>query len=115
KLEPVARRYHEARWENCVGSSGTVTAVDAVLRANGWDDRGITMAGLRQLRKALIAAGSTHKAAAIAGVQADRAPVLPGGVAILLALFEGLGIERMAISSGSMREGLLYDLLGRFR
>ena len=114
-LEPVARRYIEANWENCVGSSGTVTAVDAVLRANGWSDRGITSAGLRQLRKALVAAGTMHKAASIPGVQADRVPVLPGGVAILLALFEGLGIERMAISSGSMREGLLYDLLGRFR
>lgn len=115
KLEPIRRRYREARWEDCVGSSGTVTAVDAVLRANGWSDRGINFAGLRQLKKALVAAGSTHKAAGIPGVQADRAPVLPGGVAILLALFEGLGIEQMAVSSGSMREGLLYDLLGRFR
>jgi exopolyphosphatase/guanosine-5'-triphosphate,3'-diphosphate pyrophosphatase len=115
KLEPIERRYLEANWENCVGASGTITAVDAILRANGWSDRGITMAGLRPLKKALIAAGSTNKVAALPGVQADRAPVLPGGVAILMALFEALKIERMAISTGSMREGLLYDLLGRIR
>lgn len=115
KLEPIERRYGEVGWDSCVGASGTVTAVDAILRAHGWSDRGITLGGLRQLKKALIAAGSVAKVAAIPGVQADRAPVLPGGVAILLALFEGLGIQEMEVSAGSMREGLLYDLLGRIR
>lgn len=115
KLEPIERRYHESGWESCVGSSGTVTAVGEILRAHGWTDRGISLSGLRQLKKALIAAGTVAKVATIPGVQADRAPVLPGGVAILLALCEALGIEQMGISAGSMREGLLYDLLGRIR
>lgn len=115
KLEPITRRYLEAGWDSCVGSSGTVLAIEALLRQHGWSDRGITLAGLRQLKKALIAAGSTAKLAALPGVQAERAPVLPGGLAILLALFEGLGVERMETTGGSMREGLLYDLLGRIR
>ncbi len=115
KLEPIERRYLESGWDSCVGSSGTILAIDALLRQHGWSDRGITLAGLRQLKKALITAGSTAKIAAMPGVQADRAGVLPGGVAILLALFEGLGIEQMATTGGSMREGLLYDLLGRIR
>jgi exopolyphosphatase/guanosine-5'-triphosphate,3'-diphosphate pyrophosphatase len=115
KLEPIERRYHESGYESCVGSSGTVTAVGEILRAHGWSERGISLSGLRQLKKALIAAGSIAKVATIPGVQSDRAPVLPGGVAILVALCEGLGIEQMGISAGSMREGLLYDLLGRIR
>ncbi len=115
KLEPIERRYLDSGWDSCVGSSGTILAIDALLRQHGWSDRGITLAGLRQLKKALITAGSVAKIAAMPGVQADRAGVLPGGVAILLALFEGLGIEQMATTGGSMREGLLYDLLGRIR
>jgi exopolyphosphatase/guanosine-5'-triphosphate,3'-diphosphate pyrophosphatase len=115
KLEPIERRYHESGYESCVGSSGTVTAVGEILRAHGWSERGISLSGLRQLKKALIAAGTIAKVATIPGVQSDRAPVLPGGVAILSALCEGLGIEQMGISAGSMREGLLYDLLGRIR
>jgi len=115
KLEPIERRYLEGGWDSCVGSSGTILAIDALLRQHGWSDRGITLAGLRQLKKALIAAGSTARIAAIPGVQADRAGVLPGGVAILLALFESFGVEQMATTGGSMREGLLYDLLGRIR
>jgi exopolyphosphatase/guanosine-5'-triphosphate,3'-diphosphate pyrophosphatase len=115
KLEPVERRYLESGWDSCVGSSGTVLAVDALMRLHGWCERGITLPGLRQLKKALIAAGTAAKVAAIPGVQADRASVLPGGVAILLGLFESLGIDQMDTTPGSMREGLLYDLLGRIR
>jgi len=115
KLEPIERRYLESGWDSCVGSSGTILAVDALLRQHGWSERGVTLAGLRQLKKALIAAGTHAKIAAIPGVQPERAAVLPGGVAILTALFEALGVEQMVTTHGSMREGLLFDLLGRIR
>jgi len=115
KLEPIARRYTDAGWEGAVGSSGTILAIEALLRQHGWSERGITLAGLRQLKKALCAAGSPTAIAALPGVQADRAGVLPAGVSILIAVFEALGIDRMATTGGSIREGLLYDLLGRIR
>src|SRR5690606_32478641 len=70
--------------------------------------------GLRKLRKALIAAGHVDKLE-LAGMASDRAGVLPGGLAILLAVFQSLGIVRMNTSAGALREGLLYDLLGRIR
>ena len=115
KLEPIERRYLESGWDSCVGSSGTILAIDGLLRQHGWSDSGITLTGLRHLKKLLISAGSLAKVAAIPGVQADRAPVLPGGVAILISVFEALGLEQMTATNGSMREGLLYDLLGRIR
>ena len=34
---------------------------------------------------------------------------------MLLATFKALGIERLLCSDGALREGLLYDLLGRIR
>ncbi|MGH8673196.1 MAG: exopolyphosphatase, partial [Burkholderiales bacterium] len=49
----------------------------------------------------------------IAGLRENRAAVLPGGVAILGAVFEALGIEIMTVSEGALRHGVLYDLLGR--
>jgi len=36
-----------------------------------------------------------------------------GGLAILVSVFEALGLERMRVSDGALREGLLYDMLGR--
>ena len=41
-------------------------------------------------------------------------PVFPGGLAILNAVLSELDIERMVTAGGAMRQGVLYDLLGRF-
>jgi exopolyphosphatase/guanosine-5'-triphosphate,3'-diphosphate pyrophosphatase len=43
----------------------------------------------------------------------ERVPVFAGGFAILNAAFQSLGIEEMKVSEGALREGLLYDRLGR--
>jgi exopolyphosphatase/guanosine-5'-triphosphate,3'-diphosphate pyrophosphatase len=47
------------------------------------------------------------------GLEEDRAVVFPGGVAILVAAFEQLGIEVLEPSSGALREGIVYELLDR--
>ena len=47
-------------------------------------------------------------------VDAERAPVFPAGLAILLEVVENFGIDRVRVAEGAMREGLLYDLMGRF-
>ena len=67
---------------------------------------------LKQLRSAVLEAGHTDHLS-LPGLQKERAPVFPGGVAILSALFEALGIKRLERSNGALREGLLYDVLGR--
>ena len=43
----------------------------------------------------------------------DRRAVFAGGLAILAEVFASLGLERMEVSDGAMRDGLLYDLVGR--
>ena len=40
--------------------------------------------------------------------------MFPAGLAILLEIVENLGIDRVRVAEGAMREGLLYDLMGRF-
>jgi len=110
----VEGHFCDIGWQNCAGSSGTIKAVEAVLLANGWSEAGITLNGLYALRDALIQAGEV-KRLALPGLRPERAPVLPGGLAILIAVFEGLKIERMQVSEGAMREGALYDLLGRIQ
>ena len=112
ELAPVEAQFQQG-WQRVYGSSGTIRAVGAVAQACGWTkDDGITPEVIGRLREALISAG--HVAPLdLPGLSADRAPVLPGGVAILRAAFEALGIEHMHIASAALREGLLHDLLGR--
>jgi exopolyphosphatase/guanosine-5'-triphosphate,3'-diphosphate pyrophosphatase len=112
ELQSLERRYRALGWQTCYGSSGTALAISEILTANGWSEPGVTRKGLKKLRSALCEAGSVTKVQ-IPGLDPDRALVLPGGLAILMGAFKSLGIESMTPSSGALREGLLYDLLGR--
>jgi exopolyphosphatase/guanosine-5'-triphosphate,3'-diphosphate pyrophosphatase len=49
------------------------------------------------------------------GLSDDRRPIIAGGILVLEAAFEALGIKRMMVSKAAMREGVLYDMLGRGR
>jgi exopolyphosphatase/guanosine-5'-triphosphate,3'-diphosphate pyrophosphatase len=112
ELAPIVPRYTSLGWSQVIGSSGTITSVEQILRAEGWSPGGITLKGLKRLKKELIEFGSAS-AIKLAGMPSDRAPVLASGVAILLTAFEQLGFERMQASDGALREGLVYDLVGR--
>jgi exopolyphosphatase/guanosine-5'-triphosphate,3'-diphosphate pyrophosphatase len=77
-----------------------------------FSDDGITSASLASLREVLIEQGQIGTLK-LPGLVEDRAPVLAGGVVIMEAAFAALGIERLRVCESSMREGLLWDLLGR--
>jgi exopolyphosphatase/guanosine-5'-triphosphate,3'-diphosphate pyrophosphatase len=111
-LEPIEKPYRRIGWEQAIGSSGTIKSIEKVVIAQGWSDDGITPEALEKLKNELIRAGSTDKLD-LKGLSKDRAPVYPGGVATLMAVFQGLKIKRMWASDGALREGLLYDMIGR--
>ena len=108
----MAGEYRSAGWQEAVGSSGTARALESILRENGLAGEGITLEGLERL-KGLLIKYERADPDRIAGLRKDRAAVIPGGLAIMLAAFSELGIERMAVSEGALRHGVLYDLLGR--
>jgi len=114
ELEPIADRYRRLGWERAIGASGTIRAIERCLRENGWSAGGIDPAGLRKLRRALVKAGDIRRLK-LDGVNASRAEVLPGGLAVLLGAFQQLGLEHMEAADGALREGLLFDLIGRIR
>jgi exopolyphosphatase / guanosine-5'-triphosphate,3'-diphosphate pyrophosphatase len=114
EFEPLQRRYQEAGWEDCIGSSGTINAISDVVRENGWSEGTLGLTEVKRLRRALLAAEEMNKVD-LAGLAPERAQVLAGGLAILKAAFETLGIENMRASKAALREGVLYDLLGRIR
>ena len=116
EIELIAHDYQRLGWKEAVGSSGSARAIADVLEMNNLNpngETGITRAGLDRLCALLIKAGSAE-ALDLPGVKTDRLPVFPGGVAIMSAIFEELGIERMTYADGALRLGVLYDLLGRF-
>lgn len=113
ELQGIAHAYKETGWEEAVGSSGTAKAIVDLLELNGMSERGITREGLDELRARLVRAGDAGKLQ-LEGLRADRIPVLPGGLAIMSAVFKEFELERMEFSEGALRLGVLYDLLGRY-
>ena len=111
-LQQFAEDYRESGWVEAFGSSGTAKAIGSVVQAMRFSDDGITPSSLAQLRDALLAQGQIETLK-LPGLADDRAPVIAGGVVIFEAAFEALGIERLHVCESSMREGLLWDLLGR--
>ncbi|MBP6057180.1 MAG: exopolyphosphatase [Nitrosomonas sp.] len=112
ELESLETTYKKMGWDHALGSSGTIMTIRDVVQAQGWCDSGITASALTQLLEALTAIGDSALLN-FAGLSERRKPVFASGVAILYGVFEALNLERMDVSEGALREGLLYDLIGR--
>ncbi len=113
ELQPIVGSYVRGNWKHAVGSSGTVRAIAEILELSGYTEGPVTLEGLDRLRNQLIKAGDIGRVA-LPGLRPDRLPVLAGGLAILRAAFEELRIDALTPATGAMRQGILYDMLGRF-
>lgn len=113
RLRAIQKTYREMSWDEAIGASGTIRCVANIVQEQGWAINGtITKDSLDQLIAVMDQAGHVD-AFDLPGLSAERRAVLPGGVAVLRASFEQLKIKQMTVSDGALREGLLYDLLGR--
>ncbi len=115
RLEPVREEYLERGWERATGASGSIKAIQEVVTREGWCREGITLEALRRLRAALLESGNTGAIATRWQLEPARARVFTGGFVVLHGLCEALNVEQMEVSDGALREGVIYDLLGRIR
>ncbi|WP_201587668.1 exopolyphosphatase [Psychrobacter jeotgali] len=107
-------QYQKVGWSSVIGSSGTIKAVRNVLVSKGWSDdqERVTYQGVKKLEKLLIKIGNVE-GIELEGVKEHRKAVFPAGVAVLRAAMKVLGIDTITYSDGALREGVLYDMLGR--
>ncbi len=110
-LDEALSLYAPDQWDVAYGSAGTINAVVDVLVAAGWPAGEVTREGLDWLQDKLLAAQSTDRLR-LAGMRDDRKPIIGGGLSVLRALFDLLGIGRLQQASGGLRHGLLQDMLG---
>ncbi|MEF8729120.1 MAG: exopolyphosphatase [Accumulibacter sp.] len=114
-LEPVREEYLAGGWEMVTGASGSIKAIQEVIVREGWSRAGITLDALHRLRGALLETSDMAGLTSRWQLEPARARVFAGGFVVLHGLCEALGIERLEVSEGALREGLIYDLLGRIR
>ena len=112
ELRPVAASFLRVGWNLAVGSSGTIRAAESVIAALGLEDDGITVKSLEDVIGRMIEARHIDKLT-LPELGPDRSPVFAGGISILVEFMREFRIERLAVSDGALREGLLYDMIGR--
>ena len=114
KLETLAWQYRLMGWQYALGASGTMKATCEVLQAMGEKDKLITPERLEKLVEEVLKYKS-FDALSLPGLSEDRKRVFIPGLAILCGVFDALAIRELGLSDGALREGVLYEMEGRFR
>ncbi len=113
ELEPIQAVFLRRGWERSVGSSGTVRAIaEGIRELDPAAGAAITPAGLGLMLERLAEAEHV-RFLTLKAVTEERRPVFPGGVVILSEIVAALGIQQMRFAEGALRDGLLYDMVGR--
>ncbi len=112
EFQQFAATYRSLGWDEAVGAAGTNKAIGAICAEMKLTKGAITAEALPQLRDRLLQAQRIEDID-LPGLSAERRPVIAGGILILEAVFNALELQRMAVSKAALREGVLYDMLGR--
>jgi exopolyphosphatase/guanosine-5'-triphosphate,3'-diphosphate pyrophosphatase len=112
ELQELRLRYLQTGWDTAIGSSGTVLAISEICRQMGMNDTDIDLGSLGKIRDQLLQFKSTAEVN-FPGLSDQRQPVLAGGLVMLTACFETFKLNRLRTSPYALREGLLYDMIGR--
>jgi exopolyphosphatase/guanosine-5'-triphosphate,3'-diphosphate pyrophosphatase len=112
EIEAISAGFGRQYWQEAYASSGTALALAEILEQNGMSAGASRARACCSLRKRMTAAGHVDRLR-IAGLKPQRAPVLAGGFAIMLAALAELDVPRINPVGGALRLGVLHDLLGR--
>ena len=112
-LETVMGSFSGVTWLDVIGTAGTIKTTRKVIKKQGWRDKEISMVALDSLIDTVVSAGHVDELLRIRGVSQDRAPVFPGGLAILKSIMDRFAIKSMKVSKTAMREGIILDLVRR--
>ena len=126
EIQVISGAFLKTGWKQVIGSSGTARALAELIAHNNFNNHGdsltmgrvngssglITRDGLKAMKKHLLKYEHVNQVELV-GLKDDRRTVWPGGLAIMIAVFDELGIESMEVTDAALRVGVLYDLLGR--
>jgi exopolyphosphatase/guanosine-5'-triphosphate,3'-diphosphate pyrophosphatase len=115
ELRPVERYFRNRGETEAIGTSGTILSTERVAADLGLCDDGRLTLGAVEALIAEVGKFGNVRDVSMRGLSTRRAQVWPGGLSILAELISVLEIDALKVSDGALREGLLYDLLGRIR
>lgn len=112
EIQRISKNMRREGWDFAVGTSGSAKSIRDVLAAEMPQEADITYKGMRALAERIIEAGSVKKAK-FENLKPERIEVFAGGLAVMMAAFEEMKLDRMTVTEAALRDGVFYDLIGR--
>lgn len=109
KFGAIRNIYAQCGWDIVYGTAGTMKAV-AELVSDKCGGATITLEALDELRHKI----TDGDGKILSSLAPQRRDVIPAGVAILWALFKEFRFEQIRVADATLKEGLIYDTIGRF-
>ena len=113
QIMPLVASYQQIGWQAALGGSGTMQALAEILHAQH-KPAIVTLDFLLSMQTKLLTFNHFDDIV-IEGLASDRIPVFASGLAILIAIFDSFSVKNLQLSSGALREGLLYEMLPNMR
>jgi len=115
ELRPIKAFFRSAEDVESIGTSGTIrSTMQVASELDIIDSHTLTPDAVEQLIDRVLEFENIEQLS-VSGLSERRAQVWPGGLAILAELLGVLRVKGLQVSDGAVREGLLYDLLGRLQ
>jgi len=115
RLRPVKAFFRDPANFEAIGTSGTIISTENVARETGLiESNDLTPGAVEALIERVLEFDNISELS-LPVLSERRSQVWPGGLAILIELLEVLRVKSLRISDGALREGLLYDHLGRLQ
>lgn len=108
EVEQIREEYLKKGWEIAIGASGTIRALADLMPDKGGSGI-ITLDCLLSLRNEVLRKSDEL----LAEVSPQRRTVLPAGLSILIGIFQELKLTHLQAADGTLKEGLIYDTIGR--
>lgn len=108
RIEYIRASFMQHGWDMVYGTSGTMRAIAELTQAA--DGNALISAEALESQLALL-----HQHGEILGgdFSKQRRAVLPAGLIILKAIFDELNISILHVADATLKEGLIYDTIGR--
>src|SRR5690606_23385275 len=112
EFQQFAATYRSLGWQEAIGASGTNKAIGEICAAMELTKGAVTAEALPVVRDELLRASHIDDIR-LPGLSEERRPIIAGGLLVLEAAFTSLDLQRMMVSKAALREGVLYDMVGR--
>lgn len=112
-IAPIRDTYCNIGWQCALGGSGTMQALAEIL-IHQRKPSTLSLDFLYQIKHELLSFHNIQDID-ISGLSSERSAVIASGLAILIALFQQFSLQKLSLSSGALREGLLYEILPNSR